>query len=75
VKEMTIEKVQDQEPKAPEKAPVSVQNEIKKEVLKQTIEGDTQKELLQLLSAVQPQQQIQKTAQDQIEKGYLDIKV
>lgn len=73
---MTVDKVEDQKATVPEKPPVTVQNEIQKEVLKQTMEGDnTQQQLLQLLAMLQPQQHIQRTAQDQLEKGYLDIKV
>ena len=73
---MTIDKVQEQEASTPEKPPVTVQNEIQKDVVEQTTDGEnTQKNLLALLAAVQPKQQIDKTAQDQLEKGHIDIKV
>ncbi|MFP4369710.1 MAG: hypothetical protein ACLFR2_09030 [Candidatus Kapaibacterium sp.] len=61
------------------KAPVSVQMEIQKDILKQatTQTGSTniQNQMLQLLASAQPLFQIQQTAQNQISKGYLDIKI
>ncbi|MFP4527411.1 MAG: hypothetical protein ACLFQX_02600 [Candidatus Kapaibacterium sp.] len=75
---MTIDSVQKQEPASSEKPPITVQNEIRKEMLRDaagTGAGSTQRQLLQLLASAQPQQQIQQTAQSQIEKGYLDVKV
>jgi hypothetical protein len=55
---------------------MTVQNEIQKEVLKDTMGANgMQKQLLSLLSSPQPQQTAQKTAQEQIQKGYLDIKI
>ncbi len=73
---MTIDNIDQQKPTTGEEKPMTVQMEVQKEVLRQNLSGDnTQNQLLQLLASVQPQQQIQKTAQEQIEKGYLDIKV
>lgn len=74
---MTIDSVKNQEPMQLEKPPVTVQNGIQKEMLKETTEGATsmQKQMLQLLASAQPLAQIQQTAQSQIQKGYLDIKV
>lgn len=58
---------------------VNVQYEIQKDVLRQALgasPNSLQSQLLQLLSAgAQNPQQIQATAQAQISKGYLDIKI
>ena len=73
---MTIDKVTEQDANVTEKPPITVQNEIEKDVIKEAIGAEsTQKQLLQVLATAQPQQQIQQTAKDQLEKGYLDIKV
>ena len=73
---MTIDKVTEQDANVTEKPPITVQNEIQKDVIKEAIGAEsTQKQLLQVLATAQPQQQIQQTAKDQLEKGYLDIKV
>lgn len=76
---MTIDKVQDQQATIPEKEPISVQNEMKKDMLKETAqENNLPQQILQLLASaqpVQPNQQLQETAKSQIQKGYLDIKV
>jgi hypothetical protein len=76
---MTVDNVQSQPfQTAVEKPPITVQNEIQKEVLKDTLgsdAGSTQKQLLAMLANTQPQDSIQKTAQNQIKKGYLDIRV
>ncbi|OGU16322.1 MAG: hypothetical protein A2X61_05260 [Ignavibacteria bacterium GWB2_35_12] len=73
---MTIDKVTEQEVNATEKPQITVQNEIQKDVIKETMDAEsTQKQLLQILASAQPQQQILQTAKDQIEKGYLDVKV
>jgi hypothetical protein len=75
---MTVDNVQTQQTQAEEKPPVTVQNEIQKEVLKDAVGAgpeSTQKQLLALLANTQPQESIQQTAQNQIKKGYLDIRV
>ncbi|TAL66884.1 MAG: hypothetical protein EPN82_16635 [Bacteroidetes bacterium] len=73
---MTIDKLTEQDVNVTEKPPITVQNEIQKDVIKEAIGAEsTQKQLLQVLATAQPQQQIQQTAKDQIEKGFLDIKV
>lgn len=60
----------------------SAQQQIQIAMLQQVISGDAptgnmnpQTQMLQLITAVQPLQQIQQTAQSQIQKGYLDIKI
>ncbi len=73
---MTIDKVTEQDVNATEKPAITVQNEIQKDVIKEAMGAEsTQKQLLQVLATAQPQQQIQQTAKDQIEKGFLDVKV
>ena len=74
---MTIQPLKEQDVKTPEKPPVTVQNELQKEILRQNLTGaiDTQKQLLQLLASMQPMQHVQQTAQNQLSKGYLDIKI
>ena len=75
---MTINNVQKIEVTASEKPPVTVQNDVQKEITKETFGStpvSTQKQVLQALSYAQPIQQIQQTAQNQISKGYLDIRV
>lgn len=55
----------------------NVQNEVRNQMMKEATAGPNSqnKVMMQLLMSVQPQQQIQRTAQDQISKGYLDVKV
>ncbi len=73
---MIIEKIQKQETQSGEKANITVQNEVQKDIFKQTIDaGSTQNQILQLLASAQPVIQIQQVAQNQIAKGYLDVKV
>lgn len=50
---------------------------IEREVQRENIYGSSNpiRQMMQLLSSVQPVQQIQQTAQEQLSKGYLDIKV
>jgi hypothetical protein len=73
---MVIEKIQKQETQSGEKANTTVQNEVQKDIFKQTIDaGSTQNQILQLLASTQPVLQIQQVAQNQIAKGYLDVKV
>lgn len=74
---MTINSIQQQEATAAEKPPVTVQNEIQKDVLKEAVgeEINYQKNLIQMIASAQPQQQIQQTAQNQIARGFLDVRV
>ncbi len=73
---MIIEKIQKQQTQSGEKAATTVQNEIQKDIFKQTIDaGSTQNQILQILSSAQPVLQIQQVAQNQIAKGFLDVKV
>ncbi|MFN3306714.1 MAG: hypothetical protein ACK42Z_05960 [Candidatus Kapaibacteriota bacterium] len=62
-----------------ENARVNTQFEIQREVLRQSIgasPNSLQSQLLQLISSgMQNTQQTQATAQAQISKGYLDIKI
>lgn len=58
------------------------QQKLQLEMLQQSMKGDVvgsnnnlQKQLLQMMSAATPLQQIQATAQNQISKGYLDIRI
>jgi len=55
----------------------NAQQNLAAEMLRQQTTGTQSRnnQLLQLLSSVQPQQAIEKTAQSQIEQGYLDIRV
>jgi hypothetical protein len=73
---MTIDKVQEQNYQPAEKPPITVQNEIQKDIVKETTGAESpQKQLLQVLASQQPQEQIQQTAKDQLDKGHLDVKV
>ena len=56
---------------------VNVQQQIQNQVLVDSTRGDrsTPQVMLQLLTATQPPAQIQNVAQNQIKKGYLDIKI
>lgn len=58
------------------------QQKLQVEMLQQSMKGDAvggnnnlQKQLLQMMAAAAPLQQIQATAQNQISKGYLDIRI
>jgi hypothetical protein len=58
------------------------QQQLQIEMLKQAAgsnimsnDNSLQKQLLQIMAAVAPQQQIQSVAQSQIAKGFLDIKI
>jgi len=58
--------------------PMAVQNELQREAFREAVgTGDLsiQKQLMQLLMSAQPIIQVQQTAQNQISKGFLDIKV
>jgi hypothetical protein len=76
---MTIESIPNQPNYNAEKPPVSVQNELQKDVLKEASGQNTnsmQKQLLQMLASQQPQQSVQQTAQNQLkEYGRVDVKV
>lgn len=73
---MIIEKIQKQETHSGEKTSTTVQNELQKDIFKQTVDaGSTQNQILQLLASTQPVLQIQQVAQNQIAKGFLDVKV
>jgi hypothetical protein len=74
---MTIDKVSNQKTQELEKTPLTVQNELQKDVLKQTVSTTSgmQKELLQMMQSAPPEKVLQRTAQDQLKRGYLDIKV
>jgi len=76
---INVQEPRAQEPKAPERppAPASVQNGLQKEVLQETLQGTSsiQNQMLQMMASAKPSQSVQETAQKQIEKGYLDIKV
>jgi hypothetical protein len=62
---------------ANEKPSLNAPMEIKKEILRETTVGNQapQKQMLALMASAQPAQNVQKTAQTQIQKGYLDIKI
>lgn len=78
---MTIDKMPEQRPMQtsalPQERVESVQMELQKNVLQEQISGENSKNnlMLTLLASQHPVQQIQKTAQDQLEKGYLDVRV
>ncbi len=75
---MTIEPLQQQQSNEGAKPAVSVQFEIQKDVLRQAIGASTnsmQNQLLQLIANIPNLQQAQHTAQTQIAKGFLDIKI
>jgi hypothetical protein len=73
---MTIDPLRSQNTGTSDLYTMPVQMEIQKDILKQTIGADdTQKMLLQLLANAQPQQAINKTIQDQISKGHIDLKI
>lgn len=73
---MTIDKITEQQPKDGEKRPLTVQNEIQKDVQKEAVTGtNPQHQIMQLIANVQPIQQVQETARNQLNKGFLDIKI
>ena len=75
---MTVDNLQNIQPTSDyQQQPVYVQQELAKDVLKQTMDSSsTQKQMLVLLNSTTPQQtNVQETAQKQISKGYLDVKV
>lgn len=67
-----VEKLQNQ--KQPTE---NTQQQIQTQVLADATKGDksTPQMMLQLLTATQPPAQIQQVAQNQLKKGYLDVKV
>lgn len=77
--EMTIGNVSNQTNDQGEKPALTVQLEIQKDVLKDTMGASgTQKQLLQLMNQsnqLTPNQSTQQVARNQISKGYLDIKI
>jgi hypothetical protein len=80
---MTVDKMQPvnmqmQELNQKETPRLDVQQELQKDVMEEASgvnQNSTQKQLLQMIATAQPLQQIQMTAQQQIERGELDIKV
>lgn len=71
-----------------EKPPITVQNDVEKKDVNKEIRDDAKKEAtgianaqtqdkltLAVNNAQQPQQQIQEKAQNQISKGYVDVRV
>ena len=78
---MTINSIQTQEPVAPEKPPVTVQNELNKDLNKQITDQTkgakgAQNQVVQLLGNTPPPVlTTQQIAQNQIKKGSLDIKI
>ncbi len=74
---MTVDNIQIQEPKIPEKPQMTVQNGLQKDVLKESLHGTSsmQNQMLTLLANVPPLQNIMSTAQKQIERGFLDVKI
>lgn len=78
---MTVDRLQDQKPvqtsASPQERVENVQFELQKNILQEQMTGENSKNniMLQLLASQQPVQQIQQTAQNQIEKGYLDVRI
>lgn len=66
-----------QNPAPREEQAQNAQQGIAEEMLRQQTVGTSSRnnQLLQLLASVQPQQSIDKTAQEQLNQGYLDIRV
>jgi hypothetical protein len=80
---MTVDQMQPmnnliQELNQKETPKLNVQQELQKDVMEEASgvnQNSTQKQLLQMMATAQPLQQIQQTAQQQIERGELDIRV
>ena len=76
---MTIDTIKNQEYYTNIRPPVSVQNDIAGEMLKESTgqgQSSYQKQLLQFLASAQPQQQIQDTFQKQMDqKGSFEVLV
>jgi len=80
---MTVDQMQPQDYMMQElnqkEAPkLNVQQELQKDIMEEASgvnQNSTQKQLLQMMATAQPLQQIQQTAQQQIERGELDIRV
>ncbi|MCX6153525.1 MAG: hypothetical protein NT007_05140 [Candidatus Kapabacteria bacterium] len=72
---MTINSVQDAQAVSAEKRALTVQMEIQKDVLKDTVQSDTNKQLMQTLASAQPVVQVQNTAKNHISKNKVDIKI
>jgi hypothetical protein len=74
--QMTVNNVSTQQTVEPEKSPMTVQLELQKDVMKDTMGANgPQKQLSASLANTQPSQQVQRTALEQLSRGYLDIKV
>jgi hypothetical protein len=56
---------------------VNTQQALQQEVLQETTTGaqSPQKQMMALLASVQPEKQVQQTAQDQLQKGFLDVRI
>ena len=72
---MTISPVKETPEVYQEQKNSAVQNELQKTVLKDTMKGDMAKQFIQLIAAAQPPQNPQQTAQNQIARGFVDIKI
>ncbi len=73
---MTIDKITDQQKNEEQKPPLTIQNEVQKDVYKEAVTGENvQHQILQLIANVQPIQQVQETARNQLNKGFLDVKI
>lgn len=76
---MTIDTIKNQEYYTHNAPPVSVQNDLAGEMLKESMgqgQSSYQKQLLQIIASAQPQQSIQDTFQKQMDqKGSFDILV
>lgn len=61
----------------PQREEQSPQQRVQQEVLQETTVGaqSPQKQMMALLASAQPEKQVQQTAQDQIEKGFLDVRI
>lgn len=70
-------RAQEKEKVQPEKKQPDVQTTINDQMLKESTNGNSSpnKAMMQLLMSVQPKEQINRTAQNQLSKGFLDVKV
>ena len=62
------------------KPPKTVQNDVQKQLQQEMLKDSMgthgfQKQLLSLISSSQPQTSVQSTAQNQLQRGYLDVKI
>ena len=72
---MTINSVQEAQPTTAEKRAMTVQLEIQKDVTKDAVQSDTNKQLGQALAYAQPMAQVIQTAREQISRGKIDVKI